>query len=69
VVYASFAVLEITAKHLKPFTDGEFVKECLLKATKILCPEEQHLFKITGPSANSVTDCVNDLAGEIAVST
>jgi len=40
-----------------------------LKATKILCPEEQHLFKITGPSANSVTDCVNDLAGEIAVST
>jgi hypothetical protein len=26
---ASYAVSEITAKWLKPYSDGEFIKECL----------------------------------------
>jgi hypothetical protein len=36
------------------------VKECILKATEILCPEKQELFKTMRHSANTV-----DLVGDI----
>jgi hypothetical protein len=44
-VQASVIISQIIAKKSKPFTDGEYVKECIMKATEILCPEKQQLFK------------------------
>jgi hypothetical protein len=41
---ASFIISQIIAKKSKPFTDGEYVKECIMKAAEILCPEKQQLF-------------------------
>jgi hypothetical protein len=62
-VHASFAISQIIAKKSKPFTDGEYVKKCIMKAAEILCPEKHHLFKTISLSANTVADRVNDLAG------
>jgi hypothetical protein len=45
-VQASFIISQIIAKKSKPFTDGEYVKECIIKAAEILCPKKQQLFKI-----------------------
>ncbi|XP_070170889.1 general transcription factor II-I repeat domain-containing protein 2-like [Polyergus mexicanus] len=33
-VTASYAISHLIAKHSKPFTEGEFVKECLIEAVK-----------------------------------
>jgi hypothetical protein len=52
-------------KEIKTFTDGEYVKECMMKAAEILCPEKDQLFKTISLSANTVADCVNGLAGDI----
>ena len=41
---ASFAVSELIGNRMKPFTDGEFVKECLLTVVDILCPDKRDLF-------------------------
>ena len=30
VLIASYAILNLIAKNLKPFSDGKFVKECLI---------------------------------------
>lgn len=38
VVHASYVLSELIAKHSKPFTDGDFIKECLMKAGEIVCP-------------------------------
>jgi hypothetical protein len=45
-VQASFIIPQIIAKKAKPFTVGEYVKECIMKTAEILCPEKQQLFKI-----------------------
>jgi hypothetical protein len=37
-VHVNFAISQIIAKKSKPFTDGEYVKECITKAAEKLCP-------------------------------
>ena len=37
-VRASFALSEMIAKSSRPFMEALFIKECLLKASDILCP-------------------------------
>jgi len=40
-VRASFAISEMIAKSSRPFTEGQIVKECLLKASEILSSQEE----------------------------
>jgi phosphopantetheinyl transferase (holo-ACP synthase) len=61
----SFIISQIVAKKSIPFMDGEYAKECIMKAAEILCPEKQQLFKNISLSANTVAERVNDLAGDI----
>jgi hypothetical protein len=42
-VKESYAVSEIIAKRLKPYSDGEFVKECLEVVGDIVCPGKKKL--------------------------
>ena len=49
IVRASFYVSELIAKHGKPFSDGEFVKKCLVAVSSEIAPEiilleERNLF-------------------------
>ena len=38
-IHASLVVAYKLAKHNKPFSDGEFAKECMDAILKIICPE------------------------------
>jgi hypothetical protein len=67
-VCANFVLMQIAAKRSKPFTDGEFEKECIMKATEILWPEKQQLLKTISLFANTVADLVNNLRGTYRVS-
>ncbi|CAI6347942.1 unnamed protein product [Macrosiphum euphorbiae] len=43
-VKASYIIAQKIAAKLKPFTDGELIKECMEAASEILCPEQKQLF-------------------------
>jgi hypothetical protein len=46
-VQTSFIISQIIAKKSKPFTDGDYVKECIMEAAEILCPEKKQFLKIS----------------------
>lgn len=63
-VEASYVVSELIAKAGKPFTEGQFVKDCMLRVADILCPEKRSLFNVS-LSANTVAERINGLSGNI----
>lgn len=65
VVKASFYISEIIAKKLKPFSDGEFVKECIDAAVDCLCPEKKQLFSGISISRATVARRIGDMAENI----
>ena len=46
-VKASYLIANEIALASKPFSEGEFVKTCMLKAAETLCPEKR-LLQISG---------------------
>ncbi|GFX82045.1 uncharacterized protein TNCV_2572421 [Trichonephila clavipes] len=40
IVSASFRVSHIIAKNMKPFTDGNYIKDCLIALVEEICPEK-----------------------------
>lgn len=61
-VKASFIVAEEVAKSARPFTEGDFVKNCMLKVCDVVCPEKRQLFSNVSLSRNTVADRVNQLS-------
>ncbi|CDW61204.1 DUF4371 domain containing protein [Trichuris trichiura] len=53
------------AKKLKPHAEGEFVKECILAAAKLLAPASEKLFESVSLSRRTVSDRITDLADDI----
>lgn len=45
---ASFIIAEKLASHSKPFSDGEFVKECMEAVVQMICPEKSRIFAQVG---------------------
>ena len=43
-VKASFIVAAEVAKSARPFTEGEFVKNCMIKVCDAVCPEKRQAF-------------------------
>lgn len=41
VVKTSFVVAEEIAKSARPFTEGEFVKRCVIKVCDVMCPDKK----------------------------
>ncbi|KAF7253900.1 Adenine DNA glycosylase [Varanus komodoensis] len=41
---ASYEVATLIAKHCKPFTEGEFIKDCVMKMVEKICPEKKQEF-------------------------
>ena len=64
-VRASLVISEMIAKSSRPFTEGLFVKECLVKASDILCPGKTKLFEGISLSPNTVASRVSDLAANV----
>ena len=61
-VRASFALSEKIVQSSRPFTEGTVIKECLLTASDILCPEKKKLFESISLSANTVASRITELA-------
>ena len=66
VVHASYVLSELIAKHSKPFTEGDFIKECLIKAAEIVCPGSVKAFQVISLSRNTVAERVTDLARNLS---
>lgn len=64
-VEASYVVSELIAKAGKPLTEGQFIKDCMLKVADILCPEKKSLFNNLSLSANTVAEQISELLSDI----
>ena len=53
------------AKSSRPFAEGLFIKECLLRASDILCPNQKKLFEGISLSPNTVATRVTELAADV----
>ena len=62
---ASFAVSALIVKAMKPFSDGEFVKEFIMAVVKIVCPEKKHLFPNISLSARTITRRIETLSSDV----
>ena len=62
---ASFIVVAEIAKAPRPFTEEEFVKDCMIKVCDIVCPDKRQAFLNVSLSRNTVADCVCDLATDL----
>ena len=58
----SLAISHLKAKNMKPFSDGEFVKECIMTAVDLLSPEEKTVFANVSLSSSTVTRRIEDIA-------
>ena len=61
----SFLIAENIAKRGKPFSDGEFVKECLKSFVVNVCPKEVSVFEQISLSRQTVTRRIEDIADNI----
>ena len=59
---ASYEVSKLIAEKMKPFCDGEFIKECMLKVVDVVCLEKKNLFSGLSLSARTVTRGVEELS-------
>ena len=62
---ASYEVSLLIAKKMHPFTDADFVMDCILAAVDVICPEQHDDFKAIPLSARTVTRRVEDLASDV----
>ncbi|XP_060914195.1 general transcription factor II-I repeat domain-containing protein 2-like [Labrus mixtus] len=64
-VEASYVVKLLIARTGKPFTEGQFLKECMLQVADILCPEKKSLFNNISLLANTVAERISSLSRDI----
>ncbi|XP_052121419.1 general transcription factor II-I repeat domain-containing protein 2-like [Frankliniella occidentalis] len=62
---ASFVLSDILLRKGKPFTDGLLVKECLLKAAEIMCPEMVSRFQAVSLSPNTISERAKDISADL----
>ena len=67
IIRASYIVSEKIAKHSKNYSDGEFVKECLLAVVDILCPSRKKEIDNISLSRRTVTRRIDELATNIEI--
>ena len=62
---ASFVLSYDIIKHNKPFSDGEFIKKCMLDVVNILCPETKSKFESVALSRRTVVRHLTDLSEDL----
>ena len=62
---ASLVLSHRIVKHNKPFSDGEFIKECLLDAANIMCPEQKNKFDNITLSRRTVVRRVDKISDNL----
>ncbi|KAL3976413.1 hypothetical protein ACER0C_022299 [Sarotherodon galilaeus] len=59
-VKASYVIASQVALASKPYSEGEFVKNCILKAAEIVCPEKRQAFANISLTRNTVADRISE---------
>ena len=54
IVRASYDISSILARRMKPFSDGDFNKECLVAVVDSVCPEQRSVFESVSLSSRTV---------------
>ena len=54
-------------KKSKPFSDGEFVKECIVRVADFLCPEKKETFAKISLSRQTIARRVEELGYSLAL--
>uniref|UniRef100_A0A3B3TV26 SPIN-DOC-like zinc-finger domain-containing protein n=1 Tax=Poecilia latipinna TaxID=48699 RepID=A0A3B3TV26_9TELE len=62
---ASYEVAKLIAQHGKLFSDGDFIKQYLIKVTEIMCPEKVLDFNNVSLSRNTVVRRIEDLSANL----
>uniref|UniRef100_A0AAQ4RIH8 SPIN-DOC-like zinc-finger domain-containing protein n=1 Tax=Gasterosteus aculeatus aculeatus TaxID=481459 RepID=A0AAQ4RIH8_GASAC len=62
---ASYEVAQLIARRGKAFSDGDFVKQCLIKVAGIMCPEKMQEFNNVSMSTNTIVRRIEDLSANI----
>lgn len=64
-VKTSFIIANEIAKSSKPFSDGEFIKMCMIQAAEVVCPDKKQAFNNISLTRNTVADRIADLSKNI----
>uniref|UniRef100_A0A8C4N1B3 SPIN-DOC-like zinc-finger domain-containing protein n=1 Tax=Eptatretus burgeri TaxID=7764 RepID=A0A8C4N1B3_EPTBU len=64
---ASYHVAHLVATNLKPFTEGEFLKECMMAVVEDVCPDKSREFAAISLSARSLTRRIEKMATNVQV--
>ena len=58
IIQTSYEISELIAKKLKPHIEGEFVKECIVAAAKLIAPEKVAVFEKISLSRRTVSSWI-----------
>lgn len=67
IVKASYSVAMLIAKKMKPFSDGELVKDCLEAVIKDVLPDKSKLFSSISLSRQTICRRIEDISAEIVI--
>ncbi|XP_061641106.1 general transcription factor II-I repeat domain-containing protein 2-like [Phyllopteryx taeniolatus] len=62
---ASYEVATLIAKHCKPFTEGEFIKDCVMKMVENICPEKKQQFANVFLARSTVSRRIEEVSSDI----
>jgi len=60
-VKASYLTTNDIALASKPYSEGEFMKTCILKAAEIMCSEKLQVFANISPTRNTVVERISNI--------
>lgn len=64
-VTASYELSRMIVTNAKSYTEGDFVKQCLVKTAEIVCPEKAHLFKDISLTRNTVVEWIDEMSSDL----
>ena len=62
IVRASYDVSRIRARWMKPFSDGDFIKECHVAVVDSVCPEQRSVFETVSLSSRTVRRRIEEMS-------
>jgi hypothetical protein len=65
IVKASYVVANLIAKKSKPFTDGEFIKQCMEDVADLICPDKKTEFSKISLSRQTITRRIEEIGKAI----
>ena len=62
---ASYEVSCLLVRRMKPFTDGDFIKECIMVAIESFCPEKRSAFESVSLLPRTVCRRIEEMSDSV----